>query len=195
MPDGAAQAPLTEEEIRASTVGELRPHAATIHLADYDPEWPRLFEREDERIRAALGDRVLLLEHVGSTSVPRLAAKPVIDMTLAVTDSSDENAYVPDLEAAGYVLTIREPGWHEHRLLKGPDTNVNLHVFSDRCAEVERMVAFRDWLRTHDDDRERYESAKRELAAREWKYVQNYADAKSEVVEEIVSRSSAENAL
>jgi GrpB-like predicted nucleotidyltransferase (UPF0157 family) len=189
MPDGAAQAPLTEEEIRASTVGELRPHAAPIHLADYDPEWPRLFEREDERIRTALADRVHRLEHVGSTSVPDLAAKPVIDMALVVADSSDEQSYVPDLEAAGYVLTIREPGWHEHRLLKGPDTNVNLHVFSGGCVEVERMVAFRDWLRTHDDDRTHYERAKRELAAREWKYVQNYADAKSEIVGQILARA------
>ncbi len=87
------------------------------------------------------------------------------------------------------MLRIREPDWHEHRLFKGPDTNVNVHTFSDGCSEVERMVAFRDWLRTHDDDRELYESAKRELAAREWKYVQNYADAKSAVVEEILARA------
>jgi GrpB-like predicted nucleotidyltransferase (UPF0157 family) len=184
-------APLTEEEILASAVGELFPHAATIELADYDPSWPDLFAREDERIRAILGDRVLLLEHVGSTSVPGLAAKPVIDVTLVVADSSDEDAYVPALEAAGYRLTIREPDWHEHRVLKGPDTNVNLHVFSEGCSEVRRMVAFRDWLRTHDDDRELYARAKRELAAQEWRYVQNYADAKSAVVSDILARASA----
>ena len=181
--------PLTDEEIIAAAVGELTPHAATIELVDYDPVWPELFRREDERIRATLGERVLLLEHVGSTSVPGLAAKPVVDMTMVVADSSDEEAYVPALEAVGYRLTIREPDWNEHRLLKGPDTNVNLHVFSDGCEEVGRMLAFRDWLRTHDDDRELYESAKRELAAREWKYVQNYADAKSAVVGEIMARA------
>jgi GrpB-like predicted nucleotidyltransferase (UPF0157 family) len=188
MMDVPSQAPLTEEEIRAATVGELTPHAAAIHIAAYDPEWPRLFQREDARIRGVLGERVLQLEHVGSTSVPGLAAKPLIDVTLVVTDSSDEGAYIPDLETAGYVLTIREPDWHEHRLLKGPDTNVNLHVFSEGCAEVGRMLAFRDWLRTHDDDRELYERAKRDLAAREWKYVQNYADAKTAVVQEIMAR-------
>ena len=187
MPEDA---PLTEEEILASAVGELVPHAATIELADYDPSWLDLFRREDERIRAILGDRVLLLEHVGSTSVPGLAAKPVIDMTMVVADSSDEGAYVPALEDSGYRLTIREPDWYEHRLLKGPDTNVNLHVFSEECSEVDRMLAFRDWLRTHDDDRELYESAKRELAAQEWKYVQNYADAKSAVVGDILGRAS-----
>jgi GrpB-like predicted nucleotidyltransferase (UPF0157 family) len=181
--------PLTDEEIRASTVGELTPHAAAIELAEYDPQWPLLFEREEARIRAALGDRALRVEHVGSTSVPGLAAKPLIDLVLVVADSSDEDAYVPALETASYTLRIREPDWFEHRILKGPDTNVNVHTFSNGCSEVERMLAFRDWLRTHDDDRELYENAKRDLAGREWKYVQNYADAKSEVVEQILSRA------
>ncbi len=186
----AEDVPLTEEEIRAATVGDLVPHDATIHLADPDPEWPALYEREAARLREALGPTALDVQHVGSTSVPGLAAKPVIDMILVVSDSADEAAYVPALEAAGYRLTIREPDWHEHRMLKGPDTNVNLHVYSEGCAEVDEMVAFRDWLRTHDDDRALYEAAKRELAARTWRHVQNYADAKSEVVAEIKARAT-----
>lgn len=181
--------PHTEEEIRAITVGEIQPLVALIALVDYDPGWPALFERENQRIRAALGDTVLRLEHTGSTSVPGLAAKPIIDMTLVVPDSADEGAYVAPLETVGYVLRIREPDWYEHRVLKGPDTNVNLHVFSTGCAEVHRMVGFRDWLRTHDDDRDLYERTKRDLAAREWQYVQHYADAKTAVVEEIIARA------
>ena len=182
-------APLSDDEIRAGVVGEVVEHNATIHLAAYDEEWPRLYEREAERIRGALGEKALRIEHVGSTSVPGLAAKPIIDIDLVVADSSDESAYVPDLEAAGYVLRIREPDWFEHRLFKGPDTNVNLHTFSDGCGEVDRMLAFRDWLRTHDEERDLYLTAKRDLAAREWKFVQNYADAKSAVVEEILARA------
>ena len=192
MPDKATagtRKPSSEEEIRAYTVGDLKPHAAPIRLVDYDPAWPALFEREERRIRAALGDRVLRIEHTGSTSVPGLAAKPCIDMTMIVPDSSDESTYVPPLEAAGYVLAIREPHWYEHRVFKGPDTNVNLHVFSPGTPELERMVGFRDWLRTHDDDRDLYERTKRELAVREWRYVQNYADAKTAVVEEIIARA------
>ena len=182
-------APLTDEEIRAAAIGDLPEHNATIELAEYDPEWPRLYAREADRIGAALGPRALRIEHVGSTSVPGLAAKPLIDIVLVVADTRDEDAYVSPLEAAGYVLRIREPDWFEHRLFKGPDTNVNVHTFSDGCEEVERMIAFRDWLRTHDDDRDLYLAAKRELAAQEWKYVQNYADAKSAVVREIVARA------
>jgi GrpB-like predicted nucleotidyltransferase (UPF0157 family) len=93
------------------------------------------------------------------------------------------------MEAAGYRLVIREPDWFEHRVFKGPDTNINLHVFSPGCPEIARMVGFRDWLRTHPDDRDLYARTKRELATRTWKYVQNYADAKTQVVEEIVARA------
>ena len=190
--DGDA-APGRDDEIRddymsAVTVGPRRRVDGPIHLADYDPGWPSLYEREAMRVRDILGDRVRLLEHVGSTSVPGLPAKPVIDMLLAVADPADEPAYFPSLEAAGYVLRIREPDWHEHRLFKGPDTDVNLHVFSVGSPEIERMLAFRDRLRTHDDERRRYEDTKRELAARRWRYVQHYADAKGEVVEAIIAR-------
>jgi GrpB-like predicted nucleotidyltransferase (UPF0157 family) len=182
-----------EAELRAVTVGELQPVSGQIELVDYDPAWPGLFAREADRIRAALGERVVLLEHTGSTSVPGLAAKPIIDITLAVRDSSDEGSYAPALEAAGYVLRIREPDWHEHRVFRGPDTNVNLHVFSDGCPEIDRMLRFRDWLRTNQADRELYERTKRKLAAREWTYVQDYADAKTLVVEEIIARAGAQS--
>ncbi|HEX5015325.1 MAG TPA: GrpB family protein [Candidatus Limnocylindrales bacterium] len=161
-----------------------------VTLVEYDPEWPALFAREEARIRAVLGDRVVEIHHTGSTSVPGLAAKPIVDITLVVPDSADEPAYVPDLEAAGYRLVIREPEWHEHRVFKGPDTNINLHTFSPGSPEIARMVGFRDWLRTHPDDRDLYEQKKRELAKRTWAYVQNYADAKTEVVEDIVARAA-----
>lgn len=161
-----------------------------VRLVDYDSAWPELYEREAARIYQALGDRASLVEHVGSTSVPGLVAKPIVDVVLAVADSSDEAAYVPALEAAGYRLRIREPGWHEHRLFKGPDTDVNLHVFTVGSSEVERMVLFRDWLRIAEEDRERYVAAKRALARRRWQHVQQYADAKTPVVEDIIARAT-----
>ncbi len=135
-----------------------------------------------------LGNRALQIEHAGSTSVPDLAAKPVIDIVLVVADSSDETVYLPALESAGYVLRIREPNWYQHRLFKGPDTNINLHVFSAGCPEIERMLIFRDWLRNNAADRELYARIKRALAQQEWEDVQNYADAKTAVIEEILGR-------
>jgi GrpB-like predicted nucleotidyltransferase (UPF0157 family) len=179
----------TDERLDEITVGERRLHNSTIDLVSYDPAWPSQFARLAARIHAALADRVLRLEHVGSTSIPGLAAKPIIDAVLAVADAADEAAYVTSLEHIGCVLRIREPDWFEHRLLKTPEIDGNLHVFSAGCSEIDRMVAFRDWLRTHDDDRLLYERTKRDLAVRTWRHVQNYADAKSDVVAEIMSRA------
>ena len=153
--------------------------------------WPVLYAREAEQIRGALGDRVVRLEHVGSTSVPGLAAKPVVDIALEVPDTRDEDAYVADLEAAGYTLRIREPEWFEHRLLKRTQPPVNLHVFSAGCEETDKMLLFRDWVRSNAQDRDLYLRTKRALAARRWKYVQQYADSKTAVVDEILARASA----
>jgi GrpB-like predicted nucleotidyltransferase (UPF0157 family) len=130
------------------------------------------------------------IEHAGSTSVPELPAKLIIDIVVEVPDSAVEEAYVPDLERGGYRLSIREPKWFEHRLFKGPDTTVNLHVFSAGCEEVRAMLRFRDHLRADDADRELYAQSKRELATREWTYLQQYADAKAAVIREILARAS-----
>lgn len=191
MTDSRARVERTAEDLQSITVDIVKPLTGPIPFVEYDPGWPALFAREEARIRSILGDRVVRLEHTGSTSVPGLAAKPIIDITMTVADVLDEAAYASDLEAAGYRLAIREqePEWYDHRVFKGPDTNVNLHVFSAGCIELERMVGFRDWLRTHDDDRTLYESTKRELLKRDWKFVQNYADAKGDVVEAIAARA------
>jgi GrpB-like predicted nucleotidyltransferase (UPF0157 family) len=158
-----------------------------IRLAEADPAWAAQYAREEERIRAALGPRAAQVEHVGSTSVPGLAAKPAIDIMLTVPDSSDEAGYLPDLEAAGYVLQFREPDWYEHRFLRDRNPNVQIHVFTVGSLEVDRMLLFRDRLRTRSEERELYERTKRELAARRWDYIQDYADAKSVVIEQIIS--------
>src|SRR5689334_6600583 len=182
---------MDDAHIEAVTVGKPPPQYQQIVVADYDPIWPHWFESAAFRIREALGDKVLQLDHVGSTSVPGLPAKPLIDINMVVADTTDEDAYVPALEAIGYKLRVREPDWFEHRMLRGFDPPVNLHVFNPGCEEVETMLVFRDWLRTHDDDRELYERAKRDLAAQRWEYVQDYADAKTEVVKDILSRARA----
>jgi GrpB-like predicted nucleotidyltransferase (UPF0157 family)/aminoglycoside phosphotransferase (APT) family kinase protein len=162
-----------------------------VTIAEYTPEWSAQFAAEAADVRRILGPRVQLIEHVGSTSVPGLAAKAVIDILLVLANSSDESRYVPDLEAAGYVLRVREPEWYEHRMFNGPGVPTNLHVFSARCPEIERMLTFRDWLRHNADDREMYARAKRSLAERQWPAVDDYASAKTDVVMEIMTRADA----
>ena len=188
-PTERRRGPTTEEELRAAWVREPPRLTGRIQVVDHDPAWPRRYRREADRIRSALGERVVRLEHIGSTAVPGLAAKPIIDVLLVVPDPADEPAYLPDLEAAGYVLVIREPWWYGHRCFKGPDTDVNLHVYPPGCPEIERYLLFRDRLRADPEERARYQRVKRELAERDWTYVQQYADAKTEVVEEIIARA------
>ena len=159
---------------------------APVTLADYDPAWPERFAAEAERIRGALGERAVVLEHAGSTSVPGMAAKPILDIVLGVPDPTAEDDYVPALEALGYTLHIREPGWHEHRLLKPADRSVNLHVFAADSPEIARMLRFRDRLRSSPEAFELYLRTKRGLAACAWARVQDYADAKDAVVAEIL---------
>lgn len=179
-----------DERLAAATIGDRQLLNSTIYLSPYNPDWPSQFLQHAKLIREALLEKVLLLEHVGSTSVPGLAAKPIIDMILAVADSADESAYVPPLEAKGFVLRIREPDWFEHRMFKSPDIAGNLHIFSVGCSEIDRMVTFRNWLREHDDDRLLYEQTKRDLAAYTWKDIQHYADAKAEIIKAILDRTS-----
>jgi GrpB-like predicted nucleotidyltransferase (UPF0157 family) len=157
-----------------------------IRLADYDPDWPKKFETHAKVIDGALGDSALRVEHVGSTSVPGLAAKPIIDILVVVADSADESAYLPQLEAAGYVLRVREPDWNEHRMLRTPEQDVHVHVYTAGCPEVGRVLTFRDCLRRNSNDRRRYEQTKRELAAKDWLDMNAYAAAKSEVIESII---------
>ena len=122
------------------------PHNGVVHLAEASPDWPRQYAAVATRIRAALEGLTITVEHAGSTSVPGLAAKPIIDVVLLVPDPADETGYVPALEAAGFLLHLREPGWHEHRLLRGSDPKVNVHVFRSGSEEAERMLLFRDRL-------------------------------------------------
>lgn len=177
--------PLSDDKLSGDHAG------SPVRIVDYDPRWPELFQQQSVKIRAALGDRAFEIEHVGSTSVPGLAAKPVVDVLLAVANSADEPAYLPALESAGYFLRHREPHWHEHRMLKGSDNTVNLHVFSAGCPEIARMLLFRNWLRANAADRDLYARTKISLASRNWQNVQQYADAKTGVVEEILSHARA----
>jgi GrpB-like predicted nucleotidyltransferase (UPF0157 family) len=157
--------PHSEDEIRAYTIGELLPLSSPIIMADYDPAWPDLFQREADRIRAVLGPKALRIEHAGSTSVPGLTAKPIIDIVLAVTDAAAEDSWLPAMEAAGYSLRVRESEPWQHRMLKGPGADINLHIYSAGCPEIDRMLMFRDWLRHNEDDRALYARTKLALAA------------------------------
>ena len=165
------------------------PEHVDIRLHDYDPAWPERFRREAARIHEALSGHELRIEHIGSTSVPGLVAKPIVDILLVVDDPDDEASYLPALEAAGYELRVREPDFDRHRMLRTPEMDVHVHVFPPESPEIDRYLLFRDRLRTDGGDRELYASTKRRLAAQDWPTMQHYAEAKTEVVETLLARA------
>lgn len=176
------------EEIARAWVGK-RPNAvAPIRIVEYDPSWPAGFDRASAAVRAALGETALSVEHVGSTSVPGLPAKPVIDIDLTVVDSKAEDAYVPALARIGYELVLREPNWNGHRMLNDAHATVNLHVFPAGAPELVRHLLFRDWLRTHPDDRRLYARAKTRLAESTAHDPAAYSLDKNAVIDEIYGR-------
>ena len=163
------------------------PPVEAIEIAAYSPEWPVLFEESKELIAQALPGVALNIEHVGSTAVPNLAAKPIIDMDLIVDDPTREETYVPALADLGYVLTIRERTWYEHRMLRHNRPRINLHVFGRNCAEYARHILFRDWLRAHPEDCARYTRVKDEARIGVTN-VRDYNRNKEAVVREIYAK-------
>lgn len=153
---------------------------------DHDQEWAERFGRLAQIIRHAVGSKALLVVHIGSTAVPGLAAKPIIDTLLTVQDVSDEAGYVALLERAGFELRVREPG---HRMLRTPSKDVHLHVFSSDSHAVPNYRDLRDWLRVDESDRTLYADTKKMLAQRQWTDMNQYAEAKTRVIAQILARA------
>jgi GrpB-like predicted nucleotidyltransferase (UPF0157 family) len=158
-----------------------------IEIVEYQPLWPSKFQAHANAIAEALGNVALRIEHIGSTSVPGLAAKPIIDILVVVADSADEGSYFPQMRAAGYELRVREPDFHEHRMFRTPSRDVHVQVYSPDSSEIERYLTFRNRLRRDPEARRLYEGVKRELATRSWPDMNAYAEAKSETIERIIA--------
>jgi GrpB-like predicted nucleotidyltransferase (UPF0157 family) len=157
-------------------------------VSDYDPAWRLRFAQVASRIGSALGEAALAVEHIGSTSVPRLAAKPIIDVLVVVADVDEESSYVTALEDAGFVLRVREAG---HRMFRTPDRDVHIHVYSSGDQAIRDYLDLRDWLRVDEADRALYEDVKRDLSQRPWSDMNHYAEAKSDVIQQVLGRARA----
>ncbi len=176
----------TPEQMATALVGDWPTMSESIVIEDHDPAWANRFAAARSLLHDVLGDLIIGVEHVGSTSVPGLAAKPIIDIDLLVTDPADESRYVPTLERLGYRLVLREPWWHGHRMLVSSAGDINLHVWPQAAPEPVRHRLFRDWLRSHPEDRELYAATKRRLA-RDTR-PSDYSLAKNDVIDEIFAR-------
>ncbi|QPC80433.1 hypothetical protein HYE68_011185 [Fusarium pseudograminearum] len=165
----------------------------TIAIVEPDPSWPHHFDLAKTRIGTALGDTAVSINHVGSTSVPGLPAKRVIDIDLTVQDVNDEASYVQALEDVGFHFLLREPHWHGHRFFCDyGDVPTNLHVWGPDCPEATRHKIFTDWLRNNEEDRKLYEVVKREASEASiagGEDVMAYNKRKENVIREILQRA------
>lgn len=157
-----------------------------IAVVAYDPRWPECFDQKRQGITRSLGPVALRIDHIGSTAVPGLPAKPIVDIGLCVPDAGDEISYLPALLGAGYFLRVRQPG---HLMVRMTSLDVHVHVFTKDSDRERRHLLFRDWLRTDAADRAAYGRLKLQLAEREWSDMNAYAAAKDDLIAEITERA------
>jgi GrpB-like predicted nucleotidyltransferase (UPF0157 family) len=167
-------------------VGGVEKRSLTI--VEYDPIWPSIFNAQLVHIEQAPGNQALSIEHIGSTSVPGLAAKPIVDILVTFADITAEADYLSPLLDVGYGLRVREPG---HRMVRTPALDVHIHLLEGKHPRVEAYLQFRNSLRKHAGDRDLYARTKRELLSHEWPDMNAYGDAKTEVINVILARSRA----
>ena len=174
-----------DEHLDAVLIGGREPRV--LEIVDYTPLWHERFETERRRIGDALGPTALRIDHVGSTAVPGLAAKPIVDIMVTVDDPDDESSYREQFEQIGYVLRVREPG---HRMFRTRERHVHVHIWPAGSLDERRHLVFRDWLRSNAADRAEYERAKRSLVGL-YPDMNYYANAKTAVIESIMQRAEA----
>ncbi|OTA15747.1 Dephospho-CoA kinase [Xenorhabdus vietnamensis] len=155
-----------------------------IIIVPYNTEWGTIYNEEKNKIQRQLQGKIISIEHIGSTAVPGLFAKPVIDIDLIIADPIQEIDYIPALEKLGYVLRVREPSWYQHRMLRLDSPRINLHIFGKNCPEHIRHLLFRNWLRNHEDDKLRYAAAKLE-AVEGAEHIMEYNDNKNRMIKDI----------
>jgi GrpB-like predicted nucleotidyltransferase (UPF0157 family) len=175
--------------------------ALPIVIVDYDTRWPQLFEEERERILGAIGDWLLGIEHIGSTAVPGLAAKPIVDIMPGLRSLDDAPLLVPVMEAIGYQYIpeyedqlperryfVKPPGrgYHIERLF-------HVHAVETSSPFWRRHTAFRDYLRAHPEACEEYAALKRLLAAKHGADRVGYTDAKTEFIQGIEARAGVKH--
>lgn len=162
-----------------------------IEIVPYSSAWPHQFQDHSTRIKDAIGEVALRIEHIGSTSVERLAAKPIIDILVVIADPSKEELYLQSLLNAGYELRVREPDYDNHRMFRTTERDVHIHIYPPSSEEVERYLIFRDFLRTNPEARDEYAALKQKLSESNWKDMNEYSAAKTSFIDEIITRAKS----
>ena len=159
-----------------------------IKIVPYDKNWPLRYKTEKKKIEKAIASQEHHIEHVGSTSIEGLPAKPIIDIQVSIQDPNDESSFVPALEEQGYILRVREEG---HRMMRTSKLDVHIHICQIGSDWERRHLLFRDWLRHNETDRKAYGDLKEKLSKQSWETMNHYADAKGDLIQEITKRAEA----
>ena len=166
-----------------------------IYMVSHDPKWRQLFQQEAEQLTAVLGSSVAAVHHIGSTAIPTIYAKPVLDLLLVVQDLAALDEKQPRMEALGYEALgeFGIPGRRYFRRdnLSGERTH-QVHVFENDSPQIKRHLAFRDYLINHPETAQEYSDLKRELAAKHPEDIELYMDSKDEFIKKIDMRTAQE---
>jgi len=168
-----------------------------VEIADYDPEWAALFEKEKRRILKVIGNNVVRIEHIGSTAVPGLGAKPIIDIMVAVDCLSDAEKCIVPLRSIGYEYVPRHEAVIPERryFRKGhppKEQHYHLHMVEFKSDFWKKHLLFRDYLRTHPKVAQQYYELKKTLAATHGSDHEAYTEAKTSFIESVIAKAKAE---
>jgi len=165
----------------------------TVQLSPYDDSWPAEFAKEVELLRGVFGDDIEI-EHVGSTAIPGLIAKPLIDIQVGINNLADAKNFIPQLVKLGYHYMPERDKPDEVFLPKGPEElrTHYLHVVEIGSVRWKNTLLFRDYLRTHSDERDEYARLKRELAQQYGEYRPAYTEAKTVFVASVIEKANSD---
>lgn len=182
----------SDEPPPGSSPWVIPPDTKPVSIVEPRDSWQKDGEALIQQIRDAIGPRAIRLDHIGSTSVGGMPAKPIIDVDLTIADPSKEEEWLPQLEDTGLILTVREPWWFHHRMLETPERDAHIHVFGPDSAEPLKHLVLRNWLRESEEDRQLYAQTKRDAAAEtvaRGETLNEYNQRKQEVLRAIYQRA------
>ncbi len=159
-----------------------------VEVVPYNPKWPKMFEVESKRITDVLGENIVRIHHIGSTAIPNIYAKPIIDLLIEVKYITKVDEQNSQMESLGYEV-MGEFGIIDRRFFrkdnhKGIRTH-HVHIFEFGSKQIERHLAFRDYMIAHPEEAQQYSQLKRELAKKYPTNIQKYMDGKDSFVKAI----------
>lgn len=161
-----------------------------MEIVPYNKNWPKIFQAEKELVSSTLGDNVIDIQHIGSTSIPQMSAKPIIDIAVLLPTLENATKYIPLLKKIGYQFFKERSSVERFFFVKGEPAKYHLSLAQpEKFSYWKRQILFRDYLKSHSDLAKEYEKLKKQLIQQHSDGRQKYSEAKSEFINKIISLS------